>query len=121
MFETQLDKSTNLLRIAYSGRVSVDETKLAADQLQLLLPDLKPGFRLLADLTALEVMDVGSVPYLRLMMDLCNKGGVKTIVRVIPDPRKDIGLNILSLFHYGQNVQITTCQTLQEALQILAG
>jgi hypothetical protein len=120
MYETQLDKSTNLLRIAYSGRVSADEAKQAAEQLRLLLPDLKPGFRLLADLTALELMDVASIPYIRLMMDLCNAGGVATIVRVIPDAHKDIGLNILSLFHYSDNVQIVTCKTLKEAMQALA-
>jgi len=120
MFETHLDKSTNLLRIAYSGRVNADETKQAAEQLQLLLPDLKPGFRLLADLSALDIMDVASVPYIRLMMNLCNKGGVETVVRVIPDAHKDIGLNILSLFHYSHNVRIVTCETLEEAMKILA-
>lgn len=121
MHEAQLDKAANLLRIAYSGRVSAGETKEAAEQLRLLLPDLKPGFRLLADLTALELMDVASVPYIRLMMDLCNAARVATVVRVIPDPHKDIGLNILSLFHYRHDVHIVTCHTLEEAMKVLAG
>jgi hypothetical protein len=121
MHETHLDKSTNLLRIAYSGRVSADETKQTAERLRLLLPDLKPGFRLLADLTTLELMDVASIPHIKLMMDLCNAGGVATIVRVIPDSHKDIGLNIMSLFHYRHDVQIVTCKTLEEALKVLAG
>ncbi len=120
MHQAHLDKSTNLLRIAYSGRVSADETKEAAEELRLLLPDLKAGFRLLADLTALELMDAASIPQIRLMMDLCNAAGVATVVRVIPDPHKDIGLNILSLFHYRHDVQIVTCKTLEEAMKVLA-
>jgi len=54
-------------------------------------------------------------------MDLLNKQGVSTVVRVIPDPRKDIGFNILSLFHYRPDVQIVTCETLEEAMKVLAG
>jgi hypothetical protein len=53
------------------------------------------------------------------MMDLCNKKGVETVVRVIPDPRKDIGLNILSLFHYRRHVRIVTCATISEAMNVL--
>jgi hypothetical protein len=42
------------------------------------------------------------------------------VVRVIPDPQKDIGLNILSLFHYRKRVRIVTCETLDEARKVLA-
>jgi anti-anti-sigma regulatory factor len=119
MFETGLDKTKNLLRIAYSGRIEADEVKQCLEQLQSLTIDLKPGFRLLTDLTALEAMDTASVPYIRKMMDLCNKGGVAMVVRVIPDPHKDIGLNILSLFHYRHDLHIVTCGTLEEAIKVL--
>jgi hypothetical protein len=40
---------------------------------------------------------------------------------VIPDPRKDIGFNILSLFHYRHDIHIVTCETLEEAKRALAG
>ena len=49
-----------------------------------------------------------------------NKQGVAKIVRVIPDPKKDIGLNILSVFHYPRRIQIITCETRKEALKLLA-
>jgi hypothetical protein len=42
------------------------------------------------------------------------------VVRVIPNPQKDIGLNILSLFHYRRRVRIVTCETLEEAMNALA-
>lgn len=40
-------------------------------------------------------------------------------LRVMPDPHKDIGLNILSQFHYGPEIQIATFETLADALQSL--
>jgi len=39
---------------------------------------------------------------------------------VIPDPHKDIGLNILSYFHYGSQAQVATYQSLTDALQSLS-
>jgi hypothetical protein len=66
-------------------------------------------------------MDLTCVPYIKRMMDVCNKKGVELVVRVIPDPQKDIGLNILSLFHYRRRVRIVTCQTLAEAKKVLEG
>jgi hypothetical protein len=38
---------------------------------------------------------------------------------VIPDPTIDIGLQIMSLFHYGHDVRIITCATLEEAMRAL--
>jgi len=38
----------------------------------------------------------------------------------MPDPHKDIGLNILSQFHYGPDVTITTFDTLADAVQSIA-
>ena len=55
------------------------------------------------------------------IMSLClNKKGIEMVVRVIPDPRKDIGLNILSLFHYRRGLRILTYETLDEAMKALA-
>ena len=46
--------------------------------------------------------------------------GVAEVVRVIPDPQKDIGLNILSVFHYSRRVRIVTCESLAEAEELFA-
>jgi hypothetical protein len=120
MFHAEADKTTNLLKVSYAQHVGPDDTKRAAEKLPALLADLRPGFRLLTDLSALESMDLACVPFLKKMMDQCNKRGVETVVRVIPDPHKDIGLNIMSLFHYRRRVHIVTCETLAEAMKILA-
>ena len=54
------------------------------------------------------------------MMDALAEKGVASVTRVMPDPHKDIGLNILSQFHYGTNVKIATFETLADALQHIA-
>jgi len=41
------------------------------------------------------------------------------VVRVVPDPHKDIGLNILSQFHYGPQIKLVTFESLAEALSAL--
>jgi hypothetical protein len=121
MFKAQVDQEANLLTVSCTGRVGPDEAGSAVDQLPALLDKLKPGFRLLTDLSGLEAMDLACVPHMERLMDLCNERGVKTVVRVIPDPHKDIGLNILSLFHYRRRVRIVTCETLAEAHKVLEG
>ncbi len=121
MFRAEVNKSRNLLKISYSRRVGPEETKRCAEEIRLLSADLTPGFRLLTNLTGLETMDLACVPHIKGIMDLLNKKGVELVVRVIPDPGKDIGLNILSLFHYRRGVQIVTFEKLEEAMKVLAG
>jgi hypothetical protein len=120
MFKAEADKLKNLLKISYMQHVGPEDTQHVEEAIPALLPDLRPGFRLLTDMSSLESMDLACVPYIKRMMDLCNKQGVEMVVRVIPDPHKDIGLNILSLFHYRQRVRIVTCETLAEAMKALA-
>ncbi|MGA8658501.1 MAG: hypothetical protein WB586_20360 [Chthoniobacterales bacterium] len=52
-------------------------------------------------MTGLKSMDPAGAPYIGSVMDLCVTKQVEHVVRVIPDPRKDIGLNIMSHFRYG--------------------
>ena len=120
MYQAEVDKGRNLLKVSYAQQVTVEEAKRWAEELGLMLRELRPGFRVLADLSGLESMDLGCVPHIKTMMKLCDKKGVAMVARVIPDPRKDIGLNILSLFHYDRRVQIVTCETMDEALSALA-
>ena len=116
-FET--DQPQNLLVVRYVGAVRPNETERGVQEAPAALSKLQSGFRLLADLTDLQSMDVACAPHIEQVMDLCNEKGVSMVVRVIPDPTRDIGLQIMSLFHYGGHVQIVTCETLSEAQEIL--
>jgi anti-anti-sigma regulatory factor len=114
----EADQPQNLLVIRYSGAVGAEETEKGLENIRAGLARLKSGFRLLADLTDLESMDVACAPFIEKAMDLCNEKGATLVVRVIPDPHRDIGLQIMSYFHYSGDVRIVTCQTLAEAEQI---
>jgi len=114
-----VDEKKLLLVICYSGQVRPDETEKGLEQIRNGLAKLQSGFRLLVNLTDLEKMDPGCAPFIEQAMDLCNAKGASTVVRVIPDPHRDIGMTIMSIFHYGGDVQIITCNTLAEAEQLL--
>ena len=119
MINFEADQAKNLLVIRYSGHVGPDETEKGLEQIRPGLAQLKSGFRLLANLIELESMDVACAPFIEKAMDLCNEKGASLVVRVIPDPHRDIGLQIMSYFHYSGDVRIVTCETLAEAAKIL--
>jgi hypothetical protein len=83
------------------------------------MDQLKPGFLVLSDLTNLESMDGSCAPELGAIMDLCCARGMSTAVRVIPDPSKEIGFNIISRFHLQSQVKTRTHASLAEAIKSL--
>ena len=119
MIKFEVDEPKRLLAIRYRGLVRAEETEKGLEQIRNGLAKLQSGFRLLADLSELESMDVGCAPFIEKAMDMCNEKGASMVVRVIPEPHRDIGLQIMSIFHYRGDVQIITCQTLPEADEIL--
>ena len=52
-------------------------------------------------------------------MELFEQKEVGLVVRVIPDPTKDIGMNILSMFHYSHRPRTVTCRSMTEAAERL--
>lgn len=120
MFKVELDQPKNWLTIVYSGQVNPDETRRCAEEIRAAVTKIEPGFRLLVDMTDLQAMDVSCAPYIRNLMDVCNRSGVAKVVRIIPNPKLDIGLQIMSYFHYSEDVHILTCESADEAVQLLA-
>jgi anti-anti-sigma regulatory factor len=120
MYAVELDQSKRLLVISAVQRVTAAEAKLAAQRVRELLQDVAPGFRVLADFRWLDSMDSASARHIAEIMDALTERGVRSVTRVIRDPHKDIGLNILSKFHYGPEIRIATFGTLADALQSLA-
>lgn len=119
MFTVKLDQSVNTLSISYGGQVTRDEVRLCAEEIRLALTILRPGFRLIVDLTELQFMEVACSPLLANIMETCDGAGVAEVVRIIPDPTRDIGLQIMSFFHYGNDVRILTCASAAEAMEML--
>ena len=120
MYAVELDRSKRLLVISAVGHVMAREVKGVAQSVREVLHQAAPGFHVLADFRWLESMDSTAAPHLAEIMDALTEKGVGSVTRVFSDPRKDIGLNILSQFHYGPNVSITTFETLADAVQSIA-
>jgi len=118
-FEIQLDAPRNLLRIRFWGHVTAAKMQNYLATAESHLPQMRAGFTLLTDLRELEEMDLDCVTALTKVMDRMRAGGVGLVVRIVPDPNKDIGLKILSIIHYRRGVRIVTCETLAEAERAL--
>jgi hypothetical protein len=119
VIEIESDESKNLFVIRYHGDITAEETAAQVEPMKSALDKMRPGFGLLADFTYLKSMDAACVPHVREIMGYANAHGIAAVVRVIPDPKLDIGMQIMSQFHYSTNVQIATCATLEEAMKIL--
>jgi anti-anti-sigma regulatory factor len=120
MYAVELDRTKRLLVISAAAKVTAEEAKMAAQRIREVLRDITPGFRVLADFRGLESMDSAAAPHIAKMMDALAEKEVASVTRVMPDPHKDIGLNILSQFHYGPDVTIATFETLADAVQNIA-
>jgi hypothetical protein len=120
MFSVETNKAKRLLVVTAAGHVSKDEMKQAADQVRDALRDIAPGSRVLTDFRWLESMRPGAAPYIAEIMDALAEKQVASVIRIIPNPGKDIGMiNILSQFHYSRELPISTVETLVDALDRL--
>ena len=121
MFVVEIDSSRRLLVINVVGHVTVEETRDTVRRVRELLEDVEPGFVALVDYRWLDSMATGAAQFIGQIMDAVAAKKVSAVVRVVPDPHKDIGLNILSQFHYGPEIKLMTFETLADAVASLAG
>src|SRR6266550_6065807 len=119
MFSVETNKAKRLLVISAAGHVSKEEVKHAAAHVREALQDAAPGIRALTDFRWLESIRPAAAPHIAEIMDALAEKQVASVIRIIPDRGKDIGMNILSQFHYSRNLPITTVGTLVEALDRL--
>jgi len=120
MFLANVDQSKNLLTFVFSQDVTPEETHRWKAELPDSLAKLKPGFKLLSDFSGVESIDLACAPDIKEAMDLLNQAGISKVVRIISHPRQDIGMSIMSLFHYRRGISIVTCKTMEEGLAALA-
>lgn len=108
-----------LLYLKFIGKITATEVRARMDETKNEVSQFKSGFRLLTDLSEVQSIDEDCVPDMGTMMDLFKTAGIELVVRIIPDPRKDFGLNIMSVFHYGRKVRTVTCENFSEAVKAL--
>jgi anti-anti-sigma regulatory factor len=116
----EVDQPRNRLVIRYRGSVVPKETEDGLEEIRSGIAQLRSPFHLLVDFTGLERMDLGCARFIEKAMDVCNEKGASMVVRVIPDPHRDIGMTIMSIFHYRGDTQIFSCETLAQAEQLLS-
>src|SRR5450631_2314252 len=112
MFLATSNKAKELLYLSYIEHVTVADLRRGHGEVMALLAELPAGFKMLADLSLLESMDLGCVEELGKMMERFDQHGIKQVVRVIPDPTKDIGFKILEVFHYPHRLRTMNCETM---------
>jgi ABC-type transporter Mla MlaB component len=115
----EINAARDLIRVSFAWHVSAAELEAGAEEVKRRLPQVRAGFSVLVDLTDLRRMDLDCVPHLAKIMDLFKEQGVGLVVRVDPDPSKDIGFNILSAIHYRGKVPVVVCDTMAEAARAL--
>ena len=119
MFSVETNKAKRLLVISAAGHVSKEEVKHATEQVREALRDAAPGSQVLTDFRWLESMRPSAAPHIAEIMDTLAEKQVASVIRIIPDPGKDVGMEILSQFHCSRELPISTVQTLVDALDRL--
>ncbi len=119
MFLATTNKARRLLHLSYVDQVTVAELERGYPEVVALLAAFPDGFDMLADLGRLASMDIACEEIIGKTMEMLEQRGLERVVRVIPDPSKDIGLKIIGLFHYSKKIRIVTCKTMAEAARAL--
>jgi hypothetical protein len=119
MFLATTNRVKRVLHLNFIGDVRVPDLEHSRDEMVLLLADLQVGFRVLTDLSLLKSMDVACGAEISRMMDIFADKGMSTVIRVIPEPQKDIGFNILAAFHYERHIRTVTYESMEEAVRFL--
>jgi hypothetical protein len=117
----EADETANVLRVRYVGHVSSQSMEAALLGAGGILDLMRPGFLVLTDMSRVEAFEKMCVPYVGKLMDLFMEKGLGSVVRVVPDPTKDIGFNILGRFHYGPKVSVVMFESLDDAEAYIRG
>ena len=118
-YEVLADLDRNLIELRFRGNLSPADMGACLRNISGVLPELRPGFTVVTDLSELESMSLECAPDLTKAMDAFRARGVATVVRIIPDPTKDIGFNILAIIPYRRGIHVITCKTRAEADRVI--
>ena len=120
MVSCSADQSGQFLSISCCHQVTAKCVEDCRRQVRDQMQHLRPGFALLCDLTHIESMDNDCAQTLGALIELCSSREMGVAVWVIPDPSKDIGFNIYTIFHYPHRPKVITCETMPQAARALA-
>ena len=119
MVSSHCDQSGQFLTISFCDHVTHECVESSRRNVRDKMQHLRQGFALVCDLTHLETMDAECAQSLGALMELCSAREMGVAVWIIPDPSKDIGVNLISRFHTWQPVRMHTRPNLAEAVRCL--
>lgn len=119
MIKASYDQEYNTLIIEFEGKIDAAQGASFYLEVQSIVPKDRKGFKILTDFTSIQQMNSDIKEAVKKTMDFFNREGVREIIRVIPNPEKDIGFGIMSAFHYSKDVNIVTVESREEAQQLL--
>lgn len=117
---TYADESKNLLHLIWTGTLNSESAQRFLDNAEAASRKLRQNFDVLSDLRDLKAIEQDATERIDEMMERLTQRGVQRVIRVLPSETENFGLAIMSMFHYGKNVQIITCRTLEEACKFLS-
>ena len=116
MVKVSYDDEHNTVIIEFEGNIDAAQAESFFSDVEKVLPKPGKGFKLLTDFSSVQTMELAVKDEIKKAMGLFNARGVTEILRVLPDPDMDIGLNIMSRSRYSQDVKIVTLRSREEAL-----
>ena len=119
MVTCSVDDCGHILTISFCRHVTAPCVEGSRRTIRDQMKHLRPGFALLCDLTHMEQMDAECAQTIGALMELCSSREMGVAVWVIPDPQKDIGMNLISRFHCWEPVRMHTRPNLAEAVRCL--
>lgn len=115
MVKVSYDREHNTVIIEFEGNIDASQAEKVFPDLEKILPKHGKGFKLLADFSSVQTMELKVKAAIEKAMEIFNAQGVTEIIRVTPDPALDIGLNIMSRSHYSRDVKVLTVRSREEA------
>jgi hypothetical protein len=119
MYNIGFNENENIVSIKIEGMFDLEQAEKAHNEITLILQKVKKGFIVLTDMSLLHEMNPESFKSISKTMDLFRSRGIAQAIRVMPDPSKDIGFNIMDMFHYFPDVKIRTFESLENAKEYI--
>jgi len=115
MYKIDMDIDKRIVSIKIMGEFDLKQSQEMYRDAAIILKTAEGPLMVLSDIS--EAIDIKheSIEALSKVMELFNSHGTKQVIRIIPDSSKDIGLNILSRFHYSPDVKIHTFDSREKA------
>lgn len=115
MIHVSYDREHKTIVIEFEGNIDGAQARQSSLDLERVVPERRTEFRLLADLTAVQTMELEVEDELKKAMGLFNAHGITEVLRVLPDPDMEVGFNIMSRTYYGKAVKVLTFRSREEA------